>query len=181
MACTATATPHVIRDITDILRLHDQPCHIGSFDRTNVWYEVRYKDALDMLYSLPGAAGAGAGGALGDLIKFVREQHNKAATNGGADNQNDNPNNATESCDGKKCTNPKATRTTNGNGGPCNGIVYVHKQTDTLDLAQEITKETGIQAIAYHGGMKDVERLEIQRAWMSGEAPIAVATVAFGT
>jgi len=35
-------------------------------------------------------------------------------------------------------------------------------------------------AAGYHGGMKDTDRTRIQEAWTSGEAPIAIATVAFG-
>ncbi|KAL7563110.1 hypothetical protein ACA910_012294 [Epithemia clementina (nom. ined.)] len=158
MACTATATPHVIRDITEVLRFEKEPCHVGSFDRSNLYYQVRYKETLDMK-ALPNNNNnnnISQGGALGDLINFIKDQHNK--------------NKDTASRQNKSETTV----------APCNGIVYVHKQTDTLNLAKEISKETGIKAIAYHGGMKDADRLEIQQAWMSGEAPIAVATVAFG-
>mmetsp|Transcript_30068 Transcript_30068/g.62836 ORF Transcript_30068/g.62836 Transcript_30068/m.62836 type:complete len:94 (+) Transcript_30068:497-778(+) len=60
------------------------------------------------------------------------------------------------------------------------GIVYVHKKQDTELLARQITKDAGIIATAYHGGMKDLERADVQENWMSGKSPIAVATIAFG-
>ena len=62
----------------------------------------------------------------------------------------------------------------------CSGIVYCHTRADTTDLAKTIQKLTSIGTVAYHGGLKDVDRNQVQRAWTSGEALIAVATVAFG-
>ena len=137
MACTATATPQVLADIRRILRLHDRPCHLGSFDRKNVFYKVRYRDLLED--STPR-------GATGDMVDFIKRQHERAQKQ----------------------------------GQKCNGIVYVHKQKDTVELAQIISKETGVRAEGYHGGMKDVDRIRIQEAWTAGEVPIAIATVAFG-
>jgi RecQ family ATP-dependent DNA helicase len=67
MACTATATKRVIQDIQEILNLKDRPLLIGSFDRKNVFYKVRYKDVLDM----------SPRGSIGDLIAFVKNQHDK--------------------------------------------------------------------------------------------------------
>lgn len=136
MACTATATPQVLADIRRFLRLQDRPCHQGSFDRPNIFYKVRYKNLLEQ----------SARGAVGDMVDFIKKQHEKS----------------------QKL------------GSKCNGIVYVHKQTDTMDLAQTISQQAGIRAEGYHGGMKNADRARIQEAWMTGEAPIAVATVAFG-
>ena len=62
MACTATATPQVIRDIQSILQLQEAPLHKGSFDRPNIFYKVKYKDALD--------------NPLQDLIQYVKRRHN---------------------------------------------------------------------------------------------------------
>lgn len=68
MALTATATPEVIRDIQQTLHLQEAPCHIGSFNRPNIYYKVRYKDVLDE---------SSEAGALGDLIDFVQKQHKR--------------------------------------------------------------------------------------------------------
>lgn len=137
MACTATATPKVIQDIRETLRLQDCPCHMGSFDRVNIRYRVRYKDALDQ---------SSERGAKGDLLDFIQREHDRAQR--------------------KKTV--------------YSGIVYVHKRSDTTDLAKEITKATGIIAAAYHGGLKVAERERVQQSWTSGETNIAIATVAFG-
>jgi superfamily II DNA helicase RecQ len=136
MACTATATPKVIEDIQRILRLGNRPCHIGTFNRMNVFYKVRYRDLLEQKPK----------GATGDMVDFIKKRHIKAA---------------------------KA-------GEKCNGIVYVHRQKDTTELASIITREAGVRAEAYHGGMKDANRIRIQESWTKGEVPIAIATVAFG-
>lgn len=47
MACTATATKKVIQDIKDILLFGKmEKVHTSTFNRPNVCYEVRYKDAM---------------------------------------------------------------------------------------------------------------------------------------
>ena len=137
--CTATATSKVIADIRDVLLLPERevPCHISSFNRANISYEVRFKDSLDAM-SLQGA--------IGDLVEFVQQQHTEAL---------------------KRSL-------------PCSGIIYVHKRQDCEMLAKRIIKATGIRAAAYHGGLKDAERGEVQREWTGGSVQIAVATIAFG-
>ena len=62
----------------------------------------------------------------------------------------------------------------------CSGIIYCHTRSDTVELASSIRKDTGLIAVAYHGGMKADERIKVQNAWSTGDAQIAVATVAFG-
>jgi RecQ family ATP-dependent DNA helicase len=39
MALTATATPKVLKDIQTTLHLTEAPCHVGSFDRSNIFYK----------------------------------------------------------------------------------------------------------------------------------------------
>lgn len=102
MACTATAPPQVLSDIRRFLRLQDRPCHLGSFDRKNIFYKVRYKDLIDTNSST---------GATGDMVNFIKKRHEMA----------------------KK------------DGSKCNGIVYVHRQKDTVELAQIIHQQTGIR------------------------------------
>jgi RecQ family ATP-dependent DNA helicase len=68
MACTATATPRVIQDIQATLRLENCPCRVGSFDRPNIRYSVRYKDDLDQV----------GRGAKGDLLDYLQRVHQKA-------------------------------------------------------------------------------------------------------
>ena len=68
LACTATATPRVLKDVEETLHLMDCPRHMGSFDRPNLFYKVRYKDSLEV--SRPD-------GAIGDLVEFVKRQHQR--------------------------------------------------------------------------------------------------------
>ncbi|GMI14828.1 hypothetical protein TrVE_jg9016 [Triparma verrucosa] len=57
MACTATATPKVIKDIKRVLKFGpDVPVHRSTFNRSNISYEVRYKD---------------------DLVDFIKDEHSK--------------------------------------------------------------------------------------------------------
>ena len=66
MACTATATKKVIQDIRNVLFMENVPCHISSFNRINISYEVRFKDSLDNMTPT---------GAMGDLLLFIQQQH----------------------------------------------------------------------------------------------------------
>jgi ATP-dependent DNA helicase RecQ len=63
MALTATATPQVIRDITNELSLQNCPLHVGCFDRPNIFYKVKFKDALES--------------PIQDLVKSVVKFHKK--------------------------------------------------------------------------------------------------------
>jgi len=62
LALTATATERVRDDILEQLRLHDPYIHIASFDRPNLYYEVRekhqgsYRELTQILRALDGAS-----------------------------------------------------------------------------------------------------------------------------
>ncbi len=58
MALTATATERVRQDILEQLRLRDPHIHIASFNRPNLYYEVRQKHK----------------GSFGELVQLLREQ-----------------------------------------------------------------------------------------------------------
>ncbi len=58
-------------------------------------------------------------------------------------------------------------------------IVYVGRRRDADEIAADLSAE-GFGAVAYHAGMDAAARRAAQDAWLSGEKPIAVATVAFG-
>ncbi|KAL9184396.1 hypothetical protein ACHAXT_002482 [Thalassiosira profunda] len=69
-ACTGTATPKVIKDIRDVLQLDKSvPCLMGTFNRPNLTYEVRFKDSLNT---------TSQGGALADLVSVVKKEHGAA-------------------------------------------------------------------------------------------------------
>ena len=58
LALTATATERVRQDILEQLRLRDPHIHIASFNRPNLYYEVRQKNK----------------GSFGELVQLLREQ-----------------------------------------------------------------------------------------------------------
>jgi len=58
-------------------------------------------------------------------------------------------------------------------------IVYVTLQKTAVSVAG-LLNEKGYRARPYHAGLKDEERSATQDAFMSGDTPIVVATIAFG-
>jgi ATP-dependent DNA helicase RecQ len=58
-------------------------------------------------------------------------------------------------------------------------IVYVTLQKSAESLAQRLA-EAGWPARAYHAGMQDTERAEVQEWFMASEHALVVATIAFG-
>jgi len=59
------------------------------------------------------------------------------------------------------------------------GIVYVATHKHAEDIAADLQR-MGVPALFYHGGLKARQREEIQNKFMQGEAPVIVATNAFG-
>ncbi len=59
-------------------------------------------------------------------------------------------------------------------------IVYSGTRKRTDATAKRLSQELGRHVPSYHAGMEREERAEAQRSFMSGEAPVVVATNAFG-
>lgn len=59
------------------------------------------------------------------------------------------------------------------------GIVYVTLQNSAEQVADFLAQQ-GINAQAYHAGLPDEKRQQIQQDFMSGKAQVIVATIAFG-
>lgn len=59
------------------------------------------------------------------------------------------------------------------------GIVYCSTRKDT-DKVHAALREAGVRAVRYHAGMSSAERVESQRAFIADDAPVMVATNAFG-
>ena len=60
------------------------------------------------------------------------------------------------------------------------GIVYAGTRADCERLAARLTSDLGGDVIAYHAGLPREMRAEAQRRFMAGDAPVVVATNAFG-
>ena len=65
------------------------------------------------------------------------------------------------------------------NGKPASTIVYVTLQK-TAERVAESLRNAQIDAHAYHAGMKDEHRHEIQDMFMASDSAVVVATIAFG-
>ena len=59
-------------------------------------------------------------------------------------------------------------------------IVYAGTRKRSDETAAWLRRELGVPVPAYHAGMERAPRAEAQRAFMSGETPVVVATNAFG-
>jgi ATP-dependent DNA helicase RecQ len=64
--------------------------------------------------------------------------------------------------------------------GALPGIVYAGTRAESERLAERLSSQLGVEAIVYHAGMPREARAEAQRRFMAGEAPVVVATNAFG-
>jgi ATP-dependent DNA helicase RecQ len=64
--------------------------------------------------------------------------------------------------------------------GALPGIVYAGTRADCERLAARLGSELGVEVIAYHAGLPRDARAEAQRRFMAGDAPVVVATNAFG-
>jgi ATP-dependent DNA helicase RecQ len=58
-------------------------------------------------------------------------------------------------------------------------VVYVTRQ-ETAESVAAFLSRSGIHARAYHAGLRSMARSGIQHAFMTGETPVVVATIAFG-
>src|SRR3954463_3321604 len=59
-------------------------------------------------------------------------------------------------------------------------IVYAGTRAECDRLSDRLGRELGVDVVAYHAGLPRDLRAETQRRFMSGEAPVVVATNAFG-
>jgi ATP-dependent DNA helicase RecQ len=64
--------------------------------------------------------------------------------------------------------------------GALPGIVYAGTRADCERLSERLGHELGVEVIAYHAGLHREARAEAQRRFMAGDAPVVVATNAFG-
>ncbi|MEL0641717.1 RecQ family ATP-dependent DNA helicase [Pseudoalteromonas aliena] len=73
--------------------------------------------------------------------------------------------------------NTELTNIVRAQNGP--GIVYVTLQQSAEQVANVLSAQ-GVQAVAYHAGLEDTLRWQIQDDFMAGKINVVVATIAFG-
>jgi ATP-dependent DNA helicase RecQ len=59
-------------------------------------------------------------------------------------------------------------------------IVYAGTRAGAEEIAEQLTAELGEEALAYHAGLERERRASVQRRFVADEAPVIVATNAFG-
>ena len=59
-------------------------------------------------------------------------------------------------------------------------IVYAGTRAGSEEIAAGLTEELGVEALAYHAGLERERRAAVQRSFLADEAPVIVATNAFG-
>src|SRR5699024_5460708 len=59
------------------------------------------------------------------------------------------------------------------------GIIYCLSRNDCDSLADKLTGD-GFKAVAYHAGLSDTARKNVQNDWINGKFNVVVATIAFG-
>ncbi len=120
IALTATATDRVRQDIIQQLHLRQPKVHVASFNRKNLYYEVRPKTRH----------------SYRELLNLIQQ------------------------ADGS-------------------GIVYCLSRRKVEDTAFKLQRD-GIAALPYHAGMSDEERTTNHTRFIRDDAPVIVATIAFG-
>jgi ATP-dependent DNA helicase RecQ len=64
--------------------------------------------------------------------------------------------------------------------GALPAIVYAGTRSECDRLSDRLGRELGVEVVAYHAGLPRDVRGDVQRRFMHGEAPVVVATNAFG-
>ena len=120
MGLTATATERVRQDIIQQLTLRNPYIHVASFNRPNLYYEVRQKTKH----------------SFAEVLQIIQKK-----------------------------------------GG--SGIIYCLSRKKVEEVAYKL-QQSGIEALAYHAGMNNVDRATNQTRFIRDDVQVMVATVAFG-
>ncbi len=120
MGLTATATERVRQDIIQQLTLRNPYIHVASFNRPNLYYEVRPKTKH----------------SFAEVLQIIQKK-----------------------------------------GG--SGIIYCLSRKKVEEVAYKL-QQSGIEALAYHAGMNNVDRATNQTRFIRDDVQVMVATVAFG-
>lgn len=193
IALTATATPKVLNDIIDVLKLKNPKRIVAPSFRKNLFYDVRWACSLDGLR------------LFDDLTEFIRKclklkakvettQTNKKPASrssvvvpkftglsqsfvSAASLLEPVKNDAKSSLFApKKVTKNAPCNKVNHNGV---GIIYCRTKIACEEVAQHLTSK-GIPAQPYHSSLTPKQRSEIESQWMEEKVLVICATISFG-
>ena len=120
IALTATATTKVREDIQKNLGIIDSPVFFDSFNRDNLYYDIRPNIDVEK-----------------EIIKFIKQNEGKS------------------------------------------GIVYCLSRKKVEEIAETL-QVNGINALPYHAGLENKNRVKHQDAFLMEDVDVIVATIAFG-
>ena len=154
LALTATASPRVRAEITDRLGMRDAAVIVRDADRPNIWLGV----------DLVGSPDAKRDELVRQVLLALHGEPDHEQIYGSGRPAHQAPTLPT----GSGAVPP---------GGP--GIVYAATHRRTEEIAG-LLRDSGVDAVHYHGGLARREREAAQDAFMAGRAEVIVATSAFG-
>lgn len=164
---TATASPKVVFDVCSILRMINPILFRASFERSNLFLEVRRKDEL------------------GSPANVTRKNKKKAKLKPPKKKKGEKQQETIESDDEEEqdedpvFTDLLSTIRGNFRGSP--GIIYVTTIKTSELLAKKLQKVLGKErAHCYHSKLSETTKEKILSRFMNDDLQIVVATIAFG-
>eukprot|EP00927_Polykrikos_kofoidii_P040287 TRINITY_DN34474_c0_g1_i1.p1 TRINITY_DN34474_c0_g1~~TRINITY_DN34474_c0_g1_i1.p1 ORF type:complete len:893 (-),score=109.18 TRINITY_DN34474_c0_g1_i1:126-2735(-) len=154
LALTASATSRVEIDVTKNLHMRNPLYFHDTFDRPNIFLEVRDRcSEEDVASQIAGIVN----------ISGTQETPDSRGANGSGRGRS------------KGCGRSAGV----SRARPLCGIVYVLSRNDTKRCSEKLSK-AGVKNAIYHAGLTQAARKKAHEAWMSGKCSVIVATVAFG-
>ncbi|XP_031410785.1 ATP-dependent DNA helicase Q1 isoform X3 [Meleagris gallopavo] len=158
---TATATNHVLKDAQNILHVQKCITFTASFNRPNLYYEVRHKpsnneDFIEDIVKIINGRYKGLSG----VVTVTWTNH---VLNDGAHFYECGIQVLVQHW--RKCT--------------ADGIVYCFSQKDSEQVTISLQK-LGIKAGTYHANMDAKYKTKVHKGWAANQIQVVVATVAFG-
>lgn len=181
LAVTATATPTVVNEIIDVLKLNEPLIIKANFDRPNLYIkcvDVKYDYLLPLTktYCLDGRTHIFESKKCKlckinpkkyeyklDELKILFESLNKKEKE------------VIEKKEDLEYLIPYLEKYKDEKV-----IIYCNSRKETMEISDLINKKIGNKSINYHAGMTNKNRDKLQQQFNSGEKNIIVTTIAFG-